>query len=189
MPCCSSTNDDSWFEELQSIFPNVDDDKISATVASATLKEEAANSIMYETNQAAIEGTQTLTELLADFRNKNIKAQEKEFVIDRESLWLCTLRFYKRALYDPDELKKELVVRFDGEDGVDVGAIKQEFFSMAFNEIKRRLFEGQDANMPPVKDSSRCPLRNSRCLGCSFCVTGMCHWLGLFSPMCILLYC
>ena len=158
MPCSSSMNDDSWFEELQSIFPNVDDSKISATVASAASKEEAANSIMDEANQAQTvvnEGTPTLKELLADFKNKNIKSQEKELVVDRESLWLCILRFYKRALYDPDELKKELVVRFDGEDGVDGGAIKREFFTLALNEIKQRLFEGQDANMLPVKDSSK----------------------------------
>eukprot|EP00112_Aurelia_sp_Birch-Aquarium-sp1_P013815 Seg2950.2 transcript_id=Seg2950.2/GoldUCD/mRNA.D3Y31 product="hypothetical protein" protein_id=Seg2950.2/GoldUCD/D3Y31 len=107
---------------------------------------------MDEANQAENDGTPTLMELLADFRNKNIKAQEKELVIDRESLWLCILKFYKRALYDPDELKKELVVRFDGEDG---GAIKPVFFTMAFNEIKQRLFEGHDANMLLVKDSSK----------------------------------
>ena len=58
----------------------------------------------------------------------------------------------------PDILKKELSVSFKNEYGLDGGAMKVEFFSLALQEVKQRLFEGKEENVIPIKDATKCVL-------------------------------
>ena len=56
------------------------------------------------------------------------------------------------ALGKPKILQKELHVTFKNEYGLDGGTVKIEFFSVLLNEVKVRLFEGEEPCMLPIKD-------------------------------------
>ncbi len=56
-------------------------------------------------------------------------------------------------MYDPEKLEKYLMLRFEGEDGIDGGAIRKESFTVALKEIKQRMFEGNEGHVFLVKDS------------------------------------
>lgn len=57
--------------------------------------------------------------------------------------------FYKMCLHRPSKLKKGLTVQLNGEDGIDVGAIKNVFFITYFKKIEEELFEGQANRLVP----------------------------------------
>ena len=39
------------------------------------------------------------------------------------------------AMYNPQDLKKQLYVEFDGEQGIDEGGVSKEFFQLVIEEI------------------------------------------------------
>ena len=51
--------------------------------------------------------------------------------------------FYKACLHQPSRLKGTLCIEFNGEEGIDAGAIKYDFFIEYLRSIKQELFEGQ----------------------------------------------
>ncbi|XP_038648646.1 probable E3 ubiquitin-protein ligase HERC6 isoform X2 [Scyliorhinus canicula] len=63
----------------------------------------------------------------------NLKVKRQDLVSDT---------FKKLKNMDEYDLKKELVVKFDGEQGIDLGAIRQEFFLSVFKELVK-----PDSNM------------------------------------------
>ncbi len=65
------------------------------------------------------------------------------------------MKFYKRAMRDRKSLTRELVVKFCNDDGVNGGAIKSEFFSLDFREIRQRIFQGPKEYILPITDSSK----------------------------------
>ena len=73
--------------------------------------------------------------------------------MDREELWVDTLKFYKRRLDNNICLGKQLGISFKGEEGLDGGAIMVEFFNLAIEDGIKCLFEGDSLNLVPVKDA------------------------------------
>ena len=86
---------------------------------------------------------------------KNEVKGDEELLVDRESLRADSITFYKKCIGAPEKLKKELLISFKGEDGLDGGALKVEFFTLLLKEVQRRLFEGKEPNMVPIKDSTK----------------------------------
>lgn len=70
--------------------------------------------------------------------------------VNRDDVWCICLGFYKTALKHPERLAKNLFVKFvgSGEMGIDVGALRNEFFSLCLDEAVKRLFEGDVALIP-----------------------------------------
>lgn len=70
--------------------------------------------------------------------------------VNRDDVWCICLGFYKNALKHPEKLAKNLCVKFvgSGELGIDVGALRNEFFSLCMDEAVKRLFEGDLAVIP-----------------------------------------
>ncbi|CAB4011500.1 E3 ubiquitin- ligase, partial [Paramuricea clavata] len=97
----------------------------------------------------------SLEDLIESFVEKNELSGDECILVDRETLWMDVVKFYKRSLTKPDILRKELCVSFKNEEGLDGGAMKIEFFSLALNEVKSRLFEGAEPNMVPIKDATK----------------------------------
>ena len=98
----------------------------------------------------------SLEELIIEsFVKKNELSGDENIVIDRKTLWIDIVKFYKRSLTKPEILRKELCVSFKNEEGLDGGAMKIEYFSLALNEVKARLFEGIEGNMVPIKDATK----------------------------------
>ena len=44
---------------------------------------------------------------------------------------------------------------FKGEDGLDGGAVRSEYFHLVLEEVSKRLFEGDPMNLVPIKDSTK----------------------------------
>ena len=133
---------------------------ISTAIAFSTTKEEAANALLdkstvMKTEEPGCAEDVTLPKLLEDFKDQHISVAEKEITVDRDAIWMEVVKFYKRAMCDKKSMTRELVVKFCNEDGIDGGAIKREFFNLAFKEIRQRLFEGPEESMLPIKDSSK----------------------------------
>lgn len=102
--------------------------------------------------------TQTLVEVLTRYKTQLQTQEELNLTVEHENIWCNILAFYKKALGDKQRLKKKLVVTFDGEDGVDAGALSAEFFQLALDQVKKRLFQGQEEGVLPVKDSTKSSL-------------------------------
>ena len=79
--------------------------------------------------------------------------EDSSYVLEvkRSSLWKSGLIFYKQAMVNPDMLRKNLTIDFVGEEGVDAGALKAEFFDILIKEMDRRLFEGNPEKRIPKK--------------------------------------
>ena len=63
-------------------------------------------------------------------------------------IWRDGFSLYKNALSDPNQLMKDLRVEFEGEEGIDAGALKLE---LLLNEIDNHLFVGLPARRIPKK--------------------------------------
>ena len=79
----------------------------------------------------------------------------QEITVERGNIWCHILAFYKKALNDKERLKKKLVVSFEGKVGIDAGALSAEFFQLALDQIKKRLFQGKVDRVTPIKDSTK----------------------------------
>ena len=76
-----------------------------------------------------------------------------DLIVPRERIWRIALGFYKRCMKDPEQLRRELRIEFEGEEGVDAGALRNEFFEILLREMNELLFEGQENSRLP-KDSN-----------------------------------
>lgn len=79
---------------------------------------------------------------MESFAKRNLtNSNEESLKVDRESFWIDVLRSYKRTLGKPELLSKEMSVSLKNKEGLDGGAMKIAFFSMALKEVRKRLFE------------------------------------------------
>ena len=89
--------------------------------------------------------------ILQNFANNAIDSSDDFWLnVKRDDLWCICLAFYKLAIKHPERLRKNLCVKFVGfgELGIDAGAVRNEFFSLCFDEVVKRLFEGDAASIP-----------------------------------------
>ena len=71
--------------------------------------------------------------------------------LSREGLFVQAVSFYKAA--STEQLSRPLRVRFEGEEGIDAGGLRREFFKQLFQLITapdRGLFEGPPRKLWPV---------------------------------------
>lgn len=69
--------------------------------------------------------------------------------MNRSCLWNKAKVFYKKATTDVSLLKKNLIVLFRGEEGVDGGALRNEFFVCALKQMNDEYFEGREDRRLP----------------------------------------
>lgn len=153
LPCTSAQ---CWLSDLKCAFPDKDDKSLEEVASVAISIDQAACMLLdQEKNAEETEENLQLVELIDKFVEQNQLPGDENILVDRETFWLDVVKFYKKALSKPDILRKELYVAFHGEEGLDGGAMKIEFFTLALNEIKARLFEGAERNMVPIKDATK----------------------------------
>ena len=93
----------------------------------------------------------SLHDILRKFANNVVDSNDDLWLnVNRDDLWCICLAFYKLALKHPERLKKNLCVKFveSGESGIDAGALRNEFFCLCFDEVVKRLFEGDTVLIP-----------------------------------------
>lgn len=151
VPC---TSKQSWLSELELAFPNAEKEDLQ-DIASVAITIDDAACLLLDKQTADKEENLSLEDLIESFVEKNELSGDECILVDRETLWMDVVKFYKRSLTKPDILRKELCVSFKNEEGLDGGAMKIEFFSLALNEVKSRLFEGTEHNMVPIKDATK----------------------------------
>ena len=93
---------------------------------------------------------QILKSYLARFTSNRVF----DVTVRRGRLWRDALSFYKNSLHSLDRLKHELRIEFRGEEGIDAGALRREFFESLLKELNNRLFEGEDSSRLPKYDSN-----------------------------------
>lgn len=83
--------------------------------------------------------------LLKSLSLKVIVEEEDTFLsMNRNCLWNKAQLFYKKATLDTELLRRNLILSFSGEEGVDGGALRNEFFRLAIKEMNIQYFEGDD---------------------------------------------
>jgi len=88
------------------------------------------------------DGLGTVSKVLAAIQGKNVDiTSEYVLKISRENIWADAMKFYKTALGDLTLLKRKFVVKFNNENGIDLGALRNEFFTLIFDKAKQELFE------------------------------------------------
>ena len=150
----AGTSSQSWLSELKLAFPDAKDNDLEDIASVATTIDGAA-CLLLDKQDNDLEEDASLEDLIESFVKKNELPGDESIKVDRKTLRMEIIKFYKKSLGNPDILRRELLVSFANEDGLDGGAMKIEFFSMALNEIKVRLFEGTEPNMVPIKDATK----------------------------------
>ena len=149
-----------WEEELELMFPGSSIESIKKALCKATSPNEAAE-ILCEDSTRKEEHVQdpvtydSIESLVEDFSSNKDNDKSYTLCIDREELWRGALGFYKKALSDKTLLLKDLIIVFKGEEGLDAGAMKVEYFELLLTEIQQRLFEGSQSSKVPVRDSTK----------------------------------
>lgn len=96
----------------------------------------------------------TLKSILEDLTKRVDSDSSTNITISRERIWRDCLSFYKVSFVDKFRLFRELKVEFLGEDGVDCGALKLEFFQVSLEAAKKSLLEAAEDCMIPKKTSA-----------------------------------
>ena len=79
--------------------------------------------------------------IIDSYRQSNLLDTVELLTVSREHVWREGLLFYKASLGNKEKLFIKLSLQFIGEEGIDGGALTNEFFTLLFNEIKSQLFE------------------------------------------------
>ncbi len=138
---------------LCEMFPSHERTYLSELLSRHSNIDEALEQLMEETSLEN-KSAQNLSEILRQFQQL-VNEDELHFEVQRDCVWSYAIAFYKKALGDKERLKKKLVVSFEGEEGVDAGAISAEFFRIALEQSKKRLFQGGLERVVPVKDATK----------------------------------
>ena len=77
-----------------------------------------------------------------------------DITVHRDRIWRTALGFYKGSMKNPNQLRRELRIEFEEEEGIDAGALRNEFYEILLRELNDKLFEGHCRRRLPKKDSN-----------------------------------
>jgi len=149
-------NQGGW-RDLFSMFPGTPEEKVQNIVHGSMSLEETADKLCDHEGtkqQKKKDSFHGNVESLIQQRPSKITSKETVITIKRDTIWREALCFYKKCLTNPEKLWESPTVCFGGEDGLDGGAMKADFFELLLEQIKIRLFEG-DEYLIPVGDNSK----------------------------------
>ena len=90
-----------------------------------------------------------LSALLQEQQEKVISTDSHSLVMTRSCIINKAKVYYKGCIHQPSQLKRSLLIQFMGEEGVDGGALKNDFFTAYLRHIQEELFEGQANQLVP----------------------------------------
>ena len=91
-----------------------------------------------------------LSTVLSSHADKVLDRQrEVSLRMTRACIWNKAKQFYKACLHNPSQLRKHLIIEFHGEEGVDEGALRNEFFGKTLICISDEMFEGPSNRLVP----------------------------------------
>lgn len=95
-----------------------------------------------------------LSTILSRHAEKVISMRCFDLEINRAKLWRQASSFYKNSMLAKQRLHATLTVEFEGEPGVDAGALKYDFLESALTEANERYFVGDRFRRLPKKNWS-----------------------------------
>ena len=95
-----------------------------------------------------------LSTILSRHSEKVISTRCFDLEVNRAKLWRRAFSFYKNSRQSKDRLHATLTVEFEGEQGIDGGALKYDFLESALAEANERYFVGDRFCRLPKKDWS-----------------------------------
>ena len=97
-----------------------------------------------------IRGPRSLEHLLAEQAEKIIDEDDDiTLKMSRSCIYNKAKHFYKASQHSPTNLRRNLVVSFHGEEGIDIGALRIDFFTATLRGISDELFEGRPDRLLP----------------------------------------
>ena len=126
-----------------------------STSSPAAVEQQSSSSsnsgIFSDDGTLKIPVSESVDVILSSFSKDIINdSQDMKLEVKRDEVWCACLAFYKVALKHQERLNRNLFVKFidSGENGIDAGALKNEFFSICLEEGRKRLFEGETSLIP-----------------------------------------
>ena len=117
------------------MFPDISANKIGEVLVSAKSWEEAVDILVTNHPESG-------SAVIQSFVDRNLDTvNTKVLKIKREDIWRDAVRFHKISMAKKSNLLQKLVVEFEGEEGIDVGALTIEYFTKFFEIVWRDLFE------------------------------------------------
>ena len=135
-------------QHLMEMFPSAGRDTIQSIVADAKSIDSAIDVLLCRTIGPQ-NGKLTMSTLLREHRAKYLSDGFSDLTMSRACISNKANVFYKSCLHEPQRLRKALCIEFNGEAGIDAGALKNDFFLEYFRYIKKELFEGQENRLLP----------------------------------------
>ena len=118
--------------------------EIDETLLASPNINEAINSLttIRETESVSLSSHH---DIVIDYRENILKINQVcSLEVKRCNIWKDALTFYKANIGNLVKLQQPLNVTFTGENGIDAGALKAEFFTKIFEIARRELFEHPD---------------------------------------------
>ena len=132
-------------------FPLVDRNQVQQMLR-ADVSIESAIEILLSSNEKANNMPMkdlSMKDLLHTQKVKLILEDTTDLVMARSCIVNKAKLFYKTCLHQASRLQRSLSIQFSGEEGIDVGALKNDFFIAYFKNIQEELFEGQSNRLVP----------------------------------------
>ena len=118
-------------QSLKLMFPDIPANRIEDVLVSAKSWEEAVDILVTNHRESG-------SAVIQSFVDGNLDTINTKVVkIKRKDIWRDAVRFYKISMAKKSNFFQKLVVGFEGEEGIDVGALTVEYFRKLF-EIFRR---------------------------------------------------
>lgn len=137
-----------FIQLLMEMFPSAGRDVIQSIVADAKSIDSAIDVLLCRAIGLQDEML-TMSSLLREHSVKYLTDGFSDLVMSRACIANKANAFYKSCLHEPQRLKKGLCIEFNGEAGIDAGALKNDFFLGYFRFIKKELFEGEENRLLP----------------------------------------
>ena len=119
-------------QSLKLMFPDIPANRIEDVLVSTKSWEEAVDILVTNHPESG-------SAVIQSFVDGNLDTINTKVVkIKREDIWRDAVRFYKISMAKKSNLFQKLAVGFEGEEGIDVGALTVEYFRKLF-EIFRRV--------------------------------------------------
>jgi len=142
----SSTSTSSFSRlTLREMFPDASTDIIDTVANTCTDINDAIDMIEEKTKEIS-----TSSASVVNITRNDCK---KRLVVDEDSVFEDCLSYYKHKDFDP---RIPLKVVFSGQSAIDAGGPLRQFYTLAIQEISRRLFEGNSAKLVPKVDANTC---------------------------------
>ena len=82
---------------------------------------------------------------ILDAHARSVMGRDELYItVNRACIWNKAKSVYKGAVHDESILHKYVTIEFCGEEGVDAGALRNDFFEETLRQANDAYFEGQD---------------------------------------------